>query len=56
MQIWELAKWRKVWNIECTELENGGNLLIFQVEKFQKIPKFYNFDNHQIFIIDKFIK
>ena len=28
--------------------------MVFQIEK--KIPKFYNFENHQISIIDKFKK
>ena len=36
----------------------GKQILVFQVKKkkFQKFPKFYNFENHQISIIEKLIK
>ena len=44
--------------------EQKQNLPIFEIKlwfsklnkKFQKFPKFYNFENHSIFIIDKFKK
>ena len=32
------------------------NLLILQFGEFQKFPKFYNFANHKISIIEKLIK
>ena len=44
--------------------EQNQNLPIFEIKlwfsewkkKFQKFPKFYNFENHQISIIDKLKK
>ena len=36
--------------------KNSINFLIFHCGKLQKFPKFYNFENHKIFTIDKLIK
>ena len=34
-----------------------NQILVLQIKKkFQKFPKFYNFENYQISIIDKLIK
>ena len=34
-----------------------NHILVFQIKKkFEKFPNFYNFENHQISIIDKLIK
>ena len=43
-------------NFSFMNSKNSGYLLIFQCRKFQKFPKFYNFENRQISNIDKFIK
>ena len=47
--IKELEKFRIVRNITTLFFQigkNSINLLICQFEKFQKLPKFYNFENH----------
>ena len=38
------------------KLGNFESFLIFQFGKLQKLPEFYNIENHQVYIIDKFLK
>ena len=49
-------------NIECTNETKichlWNQIVVFQIEKKKKkkFPKFYNFENHRIFIIDNLKK